>query len=79
VRPAVFLAMIKHIALRQFRAVLELWAFHVKTEGIITDDSFKAHLSTERTNYLAVLKRLQQWLAGSFNSSSAARNSNLRG
>jgi len=45
--------------MRQFRTVLELWAFHLKTEGIITDEQFKAHLSTERTNYLAVLKRLQ--------------------
>jgi hypothetical protein len=59
VRPAVCLATIGQIAMRQFRTVLELWAFHLKTEGIITDEQFKAHLSTERTNYLAVLKRLQ--------------------
>jgi hypothetical protein len=28
-------------------------------KGLITDDEFKAQLSTERANYLAVLKRLQ--------------------
>ena len=28
-------------------------------KGVITDEEFKAQLSTERTNYLAVLKRLQ--------------------
>jgi len=27
--------------------------------GIITDEEFKAQLSAERANYLAVLKRLQ--------------------
>jgi hypothetical protein len=27
-------------------------------KGIITDAEFKAQLSTERTNYLAVLKRM---------------------
>ena len=27
-------------------------------KGIITDDEFKAQLSTERANYLAVLKRM---------------------
>jgi hypothetical protein len=49
--------MIGQIAMRQFRAVLELWAFQLKTEGIITDEEFKARLSTKRANYLAVLKR----------------------
>ena len=28
-------------------------------KGVFTDDEFKAQLSTERANYLAVLKRLQ--------------------
>ena len=28
-------------------------------KGVITDAAFKAQLSTERANYLAVLKRLQ--------------------
>jgi hypothetical protein len=28
-------------------------------KGIITDAEFKAQLSTERANYVAVLKRLQ--------------------
>jgi hypothetical protein len=28
-------------------------------KGVFTDDEFKAKLSTERANYIAVLKRLQ--------------------
>jgi hypothetical protein len=28
-------------------------------KGVITDEEFKAQLSTERANYLAVLKRMQ--------------------
>jgi hypothetical protein len=28
-------------------------------KGVITDEEFKAKLSTERANYLAVLKRMQ--------------------
>ena len=28
-------------------------------KGVFTDDEFKAQLSTERANYIAVLKRLQ--------------------
>ena len=28
-------------------------------KGIITDEEFRAQLTTERANYLAVLKRLQ--------------------
>ena len=28
-------------------------------KGVFTDDEFKAQLSSERENYLAVLKRLQ--------------------
>ena len=27
-------------------------------KGVITDEEFKAHLSTERANYFAVLKRM---------------------
>jgi hypothetical protein len=31
----------------------------VIAKGVITEEEFKAQLSTERANYLAVLKRLQ--------------------
>ena len=39
-------------------AIADALAKLVIAKGIITDEEFKAQLSTERANYLAVLKRV---------------------
>ena len=40
-------------------AITDALAKLMIAKGIITDEDFKAQLSAERANYLAVLKRLQ--------------------
>lgn len=45
--------MVSNVAMTEALAKLMI------AKGIITDEEFKAQLSVERANYLAVLKRLQ--------------------
>ena len=41
-------------------AITDALAKLMIAKGIITDEEFKAHLTTERANYLAVLKRVSK-------------------